>query len=245
MRSYLSQIFQEGPKDDGFFPRFQILVWPDTSSDWRLVDRPPNNLALAMVEKIFSRLANLSADDPIRLRFAADAQELFFVWLGELERKLRDPNALQSPMVAHLAKFRGLMPKLAGLFELADRVAGDQELSDGVIITLDHARQAAAFCQYLESHARRVYSCVVSPEIRAARELARHIEKGDLPQIFTTRTVYFKGWTGLDNSQAARGALTVLEDSGWLRRNAQEASSGGRPSESWIINPKVVRHERE
>ena len=118
--------------------------------------------------------------DPIRFRFGADAQELFFVWLGELERELRDPNALQAPMVAHLAKFRGLMPKLAGLFALADRVAGDQELNEGVTITLDHARQAAAFCEYLKSHARRVYSCVISPELRAARELARHIEKGDL-----------------------------------------------------------------
>jgi hypothetical protein len=245
LRNYLCQVFKEGPKDDGLFPRFQILVWPDTSGQWRSVDRPPNNLALAMAEKIYSRLANLSADDPIRLRFNPDAQELFFDWLGELERKVRDPNALQPPMVAHLAKFRGLMPKLAGLFALADRVADDQELNERVIISLDHARQAAAFCQYLESHARRVYSCVVSPEIRAARELARHVERGDLPEVFTTRIVYFKGWSGLDNPEAARSALTILEDAGWLRRNGPEPSSIGRPCESWTISPKVVPHGRE
>ena len=38
-------------------------------------------------------------------------------------------------------------------------------------------RQAAAWCEYLESHAQRVYSCVVTPQLRAARELAEKIKK--------------------------------------------------------------------
>jgi hypothetical protein len=75
--------------------------------------------------------------------------------------------------------------------------------------------------------------------------LARHLEKGDLPEAFTTRIVYFKGWSGLDNPEAARSALTILEDAGWLRRNEQPLSSIGRPCESWTINPKVVPHGRE
>jgi Protein of unknown function (DUF3987)/Domain of unknown function (DUF3854) len=245
LRSYLSQIFEEGPKDDGLFPRFQILVWPDTSSHWRLVDRPASNLALAMAEKVYSGLANLSDDNPIRLRFDPDAQELFFAWLRELECVVRDPNVLQPPMIAHLAKFRGLMPKLASLFALADGIAYEQAVKQDAVITLSHARQAAAFCEYLKSHAQRVYSCVISPEIRAARELARHVERGDLPDGFTTRVVYFKGWSGLGNPEAARAALAILEDAGWVRRNGQDTTSVGRPSESWTINPKLVTRGRE
>lgn len=97
-------------------------------------------------------------------------------------------------MIGHLSKYRSLMPSLAALFEIADRVADDGHLDDEVSVNVDHASQAVAFCAYLESHARRVYSCMVSPESRAAHELARHISNGDLQATFTTREIYLKGW---------------------------------------------------
>ena len=40
LRWFLSQAFNGGRGDDGLFQRFQILVWPDPPSDWRLIDRP-------------------------------------------------------------------------------------------------------------------------------------------------------------------------------------------------------------
>ncbi|MFZ3330885.1 MAG: hypothetical protein WA197_09660 [Candidatus Acidiferrales bacterium] len=97
-----------------------------------------------------------------------------------------------------------------------------------------------AFCRYLESHANRVYSCLISPESRAAVELARHISNGQFPDKFTTREVYLKGWSGLDLPEKARNALAVLEDAGWVRRGENVPSpTGGRPSETWIANPKL------
>ena len=69
-------------------------------------------------------------------------------------------------MQHYLAKYRSLMPSLALLFELADD--GRDKIS------LQHAKQAAAWCDYLESHARRIYSMIVSPERQAANELGRH-----------------------------------------------------------------------
>ena len=133
------------------------------------------------------------------------------------------------------------MPSFAGLFELAHRAsAGD--LDDKVLITLEHAQQAAQLCVYLESHAMRVYSCAVSPERRAARELARHVQNGDLGCRFTTREVYFKGWSGLGDPDCARSALQLLEDAEWIRREAVVPSpAGGRPSEVWAVNPKVMQ----
>jgi putative DNA primase/helicase len=230
-----------GPNDDGLFQRFQFTVWPDPAREWKLIDRPPNAAALAAAEKVYSQLSNLSADDPIRMRFGREAQELFCTWLTGLETRIRT-ESLAPCLVAHLSKFRSLMPTLAALFELADTaVAGDMnaELS----IVLDHARQAAALCDYLESHARRVYSCVISPECRAARELARHIQAGDLSDTFATRTVYLKGWAGLETPEQVRAALYLLEDAAWVRRaESGSSSSGGRPSELWIVNPRVVCH---
>jgi hypothetical protein len=111
-----------------------------------------------------------------------------------------------------------------------------------VTVGLDHAKQATVFCEYLESHARRVYACIISAETRAARELADHIRARDLSAEFKTRDVYLKGWSTLDIPERARGALTILQDAGWVRRAEYSGSpTGGRPSEIWIVNPKVIR----
>jgi hypothetical protein len=241
LRSYLGDALAGGPTDDGLFQRFQILVWPDTQPEWHLVDRKPDGSAREQVTRIFTVLADLSSDSPVYMRFAPDAQALFYDWWAELEKKIRGENGLHPAIVSHLAKYRSLMPTLAGLFELADCVAEGKELTD-IRISLDHARQAAAFCGYLESHAHRVYACLVSPEIGAARELAEHIVAGHLKEVFTTRDVYNKGWAGLDLPDRARAALRLLEDSDWLRQIERlEPAASGRPSELWEVNPKAVQ----
>lgn len=244
LRGYLSEVLEGGPTDDGLFQRFQILVWPNPPTNWRLVDRSPNGAALVAAEKVYSQLANLSADVPVRMRFDSDAQYLFNEWWTALESRLRDVSTLTPSLAAHFAKYRSLMPTLAGLFELAD-VAAAGNLSAEFRVNLDHARQAAAFCDFLTSHARRVYACVITPECRASRELARHIRARDVPEAFTPRSVYLRGWSGLDTPERVRGALLLLEDAGWVRRiESTHCRTGGRPSEDWMVNPKAVRHEK-
>jgi hypothetical protein len=241
LRSYLSPALVGGPSDDGLFQRFQIMVWPDPPREWKLVDRPPNNTALAVAEKVFNALSGLSIEKPIDACFAPDAQKLFFKWWTELECEVRGESGIHPAMLAHLSKYRSLMPSLALLFALADLAAVDAPIAAGMSVGLDHARQAAAYCAYLESHAKRVYACVVSPETAAVRDLARHIKRGDLSELFTTRDVYFRGWSGLDSPEHVRAALDLLEDAAWVRKVEPPTSrSGGRPSEAWIVNPKVT-----
>jgi putative DNA primase/helicase len=45
LRSYLVDAIKDGPGNDGLIQRFQLLVWPDTSTDWTYVDRAPNAAA--------------------------------------------------------------------------------------------------------------------------------------------------------------------------------------------------------
>jgi hypothetical protein len=243
LRSYLADTLAGGPTDDGLFQRFQILVWPDTHPEWRLVDRKPDGAARERVTRIFTVLADLSSDSPVYMRFAPDAQALFYEWWAELEGKIRGGDCgLHPAVVSHLAKYRSLMPTLAGLFELADCAANGEELATPLPISLEHARQAAAFCGYLESHATRVYACLTSPEIGAARELAQHLGAGHLEEIFSTRDIYNKGWAGLDLPDRARAALRLLEDSDWVRQvEPSEAPKPGRPSELWVVNPKALK----
>jgi putative DNA primase/helicase len=234
LRSYLADALHDGPLNDGLLQRFQVLVYPDISTDWRYVDRAPRREAISSSQLMYHRLAHLDAAQPLRFRFDGDSQELFVAWLTDLEGKLRDVG-LHPALASHLAKYRSLMPSLALLFELAD---------DGRDkILLQHAKQAAAWCDYLESHARRIYSMIVSPEKQGATELGRHLAAGwkGAEGMFTVRDVYRNEWRNLTTPEAVRRVLAILEDAGWVRLPEMQCGREGRPSEIYAINPKVGR----
>jgi putative DNA primase/helicase len=246
LRSYLAETLRDGPGNDGLMQRFQLSVWPDMPSNWEYVDRAPDPVAEQRVRHVFRELTRLDSAQPLRFRFAPDAQELFIDWLTELEAKLRS-NELHPALISHLSKYRSLMPSLATLFELADLAS--IEGFDGAslakkinFVCLDHTRQAAAYCDYLESHARRIYSCVTTPQMRTAQELAGKIKarKVGADGFFTTREVYLKGWSGLDTPESVKLAVEVLKDAGWIREASSEPGpSGGRPPIRYAVNPKL------
>jgi hypothetical protein len=245
LRSYLVDALQDGPGNDGLIQRFQLLVWPDTDPTWTYIDRPPDPVTQRQIAQIFRTLVGLGSGNPLHFRFAPDAQLLFVEWLTELESKVR-ANDLHPALTSHLSKYRSLMPSLALLFELADRAASGALSSQtaDLFVSLEHARQAAAFCAYLESHARRIYACLTTPQMRAAQELAEKTKsnKVGVNGIFTLRDVYLKGWSGLDTPELARVAVQVLADTGWVREAPGESSpSGGRPTARYQVNPKVRR----
>ena len=138
------------------------------------------------------------------------------------------------------------MPALALLFELAGRAIEDsldfETSPQDAVVSLHHTKLAAAWCDYLESHAKRIYSCVTTPQMRAARELADKIKKRKLciTGSFSCREVYTKGWSGLDTAEAVRLAVDVLQDAGWLRElDSEPGPLGGRPSNRYAVNPRV------
>jgi len=235
LRGYLAESMSDGPSNDGLLQRFQVLVYPDTPGSFYYVDRKPRADAIAGVRRLYDAITRLDALHPLQFHFAPDAQELFIEFLTELEGKVRN-NELHPALESHLAKFRSLMPSLALLFELADQRVQT--------VSLEHARQAAAFCDYLESHARRVYSMIVSAERQGAAELGRRLTQGwkRSEGVFTVRDIYQNDWRGLETPNKVRLVLPILEDANWIRCVPQEVNSlGGRPSERYAINPKAGR----
>lgn len=231
LRAYLTDTLRDGPSNDGLIQRFQLLVWPDVKKEWSYRDRTPNAGAMKAAENVYRRITGMSADNPLRLKFAPDAQALFVAWLSDLEIRLRADDA--SPfMLAHLSKYRKLMPALSLLFSLAD---GSLEA-----VGLHHAQQAADWCEYLAHHARRIYASRISPERLAAIALARKLQKGWKRDsgTFTIRDVYSNDWSGLGTPDEARAAVRVLEDAGWVRPEKPKSETG-RPSEVYAINPKI------
>jgi len=179
LHSYMADALCDGPTNDGLIQRISVCVWPDLDS-WEYVDRAPNPVAEELTARVFRKLAEMGAENPARLRFATDAQELFVEWLTDLEAKIRRDEH-HPAIIAHLSKYRKLMPVLALLFELADRASSEgfegSSLGNSLnFVSLDHAKQAAAFCEYLESHLPRIYSGIVTPQMHAAQELARKIK---------------------------------------------------------------------
>lgn len=132
----------------------------------------------------------------------------------------------------HLTKYRSLMPSLALLFHLIDVAAGEATGQ----VTGKAAIMAAEWCDYLESHARRIYGLIGDISTRAAGELAKKIKKGMLPDGFTLRDVYRRCWHLLDKKEIAQGAVDELTEAGWLRKSISEV---GKTTTVYSINPKI------
>jgi hypothetical protein len=139
---------------------------------------------------------------------------------------------------AHLAKYRSLMPSLALLFHLLEVVDG---IASGPV-SMQAARMAVAWCEFLETRARRVYQAVTEHGLFAASALAKHIREGGLPSPFTARDVYRNGWAGLSDPEDVKAAAEVLEDLGWIR--AERLPTVGRPRSQYHINPHLNRKEK-
>ncbi|MGA3212505.1 MAG: YfjI family protein [Terriglobales bacterium] len=233
-RAFLNGALGDGPNNDGLLQRFQVLVYPDIPSSWKNVDRLPDRAALERTIETYRRLTAIEPGTLRAFRFGPEAQELFNCWLEELETtKLRNAE-LHPALVGHLAKYRKLMPALSLLFHLADGGATEA-------VSLAHAQMAAAWCEYLESHARRLYAMIISPERQAAAELGRRLKAGwkRAEGMFTVRELYRKEWRGLSTPEEARRVLPLLEDVGWVRPAEIAAGETGRRAELWLINPGV------
>jgi hypothetical protein len=240
---YVYQATQGEKGDDGLLQRFQVLVWPDPPPTWRNVDRWPDTVAKNRAYEVFKRLdalapADLGASDEdeesiATVRFTEEAQEVFDRWRDELESRLRTeelPPALES----HLAKYRSLMPSLALVFQLIEYVDGSGE---GGTVGPRPALQAAAWCEYLETHATRLYSSAENPSIEGARVLLDRMRKGEVSEGDSTRSVYRKHWTKLSTPEEVSGACGVLEEFGWLR--IEVIKTGGRSATRLRLHPSL------
>ena len=227
--------------NDGMVQRFQLLVYPDEPADWKLIDDLPDRPARDRATVIFRALAEMDfrqagaeGEDEERPFFHFDpaAQNLFYEWLTELESKIRSE---ESPLLCeHFAKYRSLMPSLALVFHLVGVAGG---ASHGPV-TAQAAAMAADWVDYLETHARRIYSLTLDAGPRSAAALAAKIEEGKVNDGFTARDVYKNHWQILDDPELVAGACDELESLGWIRKETI-LQTGGRPKVKFFINPKI------
>lgn len=254
----------KGLGNDGLIQRFQLMVYPDPIQ-WRFVDRAPNTLARDVVYAMFEQVDSLTAWDLECMgarpadtfnkrpyfRFSQPAYQYYEEWVTQLET-VKIASEEHTIICEHLSKYNKLMPALALLFHVIDGL----EMGHVGDVTLRAAEMAAEWCNYLESHARRVYSLVIQNNQRAAAILAEKImqmgknstDKTDKTPTdadwvvsgFTARQVIRRNWKGLTTPEAVQNAIEILVEDHWLwMQNIPATVHGGRPTQRYWINPKA------
>jgi putative DNA primase/helicase len=242
---YLRAAVRGGAGDDGLVQRFQLAVYPDVPPHWRNVDRPPDEAAVQKVDELFRACSKI---DPIAigatewsrglhaLHFSPEAQAIFDDWRARLEIRLRSGE--EAPIfMAHLGKYKSLVPALATIFHVADVVMG--EAAPGPI-SAAAVNLGIRWAVFLEEHARRVYGLALARGEAAAKGLSKKLLARALPTPFTAREVYHRGWAGLTDPDEVREGLELLEDLGWVASEpGTKSAKGGRPSLRYFPNPAI------
>jgi hypothetical protein len=149
-------------------------------------------------------------------------------------------------IASHLGKYPKLMTASALLFEPAERAVASFEGFEGLQgdgrVSYEHPCQAINRYFYLETHARRIYSCTGTPEKCSTVELAKHLRNRKIGKNgnFTLREVTQKDWHALTNAKAVTRAIAILERAGQIRDVTKKPGpKGGRPSSRFEANPRI------
>jgi len=231
---------------DGLMQRFQLAVWPDRVAEYAHVDEWPNAEAKNRAYRIIECLDEITIRDErfrnredsyIYLRFDDNAQELFDAWYTDLQQRIRASH-LDPAYVSHLAKYGSLFASLALIFHLVD-VACGQQIPD---VSLDAAKMALNWIEYLEGHAKKIYGLQVAEAGERVKRLAEKLEAGKVESGFQVRHIQQRRWAGLTKAADIYEVLNILVDCNWLEVRQEEGLiRGARPKTRYAINPKVIR----
>ncbi|GAA5099683.1 YfjI family protein [Bartonella acomydis] len=230
------QAIQRGINDDGLLQRFQMIVWPDDTKDWQLVDRPPNQEGWQKYESVFHSFRDKrlgSPEQPLIMRFMPKAQEKFYEWLENLHREAKGGHFSES-LQSHVLKMPKTIASLALIFELLD--SGRFEIGLYAITT------ALRWEKYLISHVKRLYA---AGDRLTAERAKLIVERCDcLSDVFTLRDIHQRSWTSLKDNEAVKQALELLCRCNYIRAISENNSSkSGRPTIRYEWHPLVKSYK--
>ena len=244
--------------DDGLIPRFSMFAWPD-EIDSTNFDEIENDLMKERFRRAARRLAMMK-EKSINLHFDPEAQILFFDWLIRLTEKIKSETNLGKR--SHLNKYRGGLPKIAGLLQLIDLVSTinpnsvravnldtgaatigpvEPDFSGSHLIDVEHLQMAISLMEYLESHMQRAYGSIRTPVQQIESLLARELQAGKIQDGFSARDINRTLWGGRKKPDTVEMALEGLAEKHWVRHYvAPVGATGGRPCTRYEINPAVT-----
>lgn len=242
-----------GYENDGFVQRLQVAVYPDKAA-WEYIDNYPDHVAKNKAFDLIRIIADANfkeisydADEYNKFpytRFNTQAQEIFKQWLINWETNVI-PNE-SGLLLEHFTKYRSLMPSLALVFHVINHYDDlrNIETSEKALVSAEAATMAVRWCEYLMSHARRIYGLLDTAHTAAATELLRHLKTGALKDGFKAREVQQKGWSNLTSSDTIEAALAELVRCCWLHevQPAPRAGVGRREASHYLIHPTLLQN---
>lgn len=242
----LEHLRTQRENNDGMFQRFGLLVFPDETG-WEWSNIPANDRAKKAAFDVFDELASFDpiawgaepATDFVKfptLAFDEESQALFVEWLTEL-RTVRIPSEPNPLVQEHLGKYDGLFCQLALTFHCIERATGGARIQVGI----DSAMLAAAWCEFLEAHARRVYGLLQHDGFEGAYQLSLKITEGAVGDGFTARDIRRNRWRALATADEVDDAIRILVKREWIRPHhvGGTGPGSGRPTNKYDINPTV------
>lgn len=238
LQNYIRQATRGGINDDGLMQRFQLLVWPDISSDWVDIDRYHDHKAFDDAMDAFLRLRDLKPTDvqartnfsgtTAYLQFDTDAQVRFIVARSQFEIAVRSGQS-HTALEAHYSKYPRMIAALALVIHLVDGGVGP--------VSLEAVNKAIKWTIYLGKHAQRAYGAADNAAAQSAKALSEKIKEGKIKTGFTARVVQRKQWQYLSTKEDVEHALEWLIDNGWIK--CEEKIGIGRSSKVYTVNPKI------
>lgn len=148
-------------------------------------------------EAVFCNIHDLARElvKPVYFTFSNDAQDMFREWVEEIMTEARIPN-LAPVLQSHFIKMQKTVASLALIFELVGH--GHD------VIGAKATARAIEWANYLKSHAVRLYSIGSQMAENGARLILER--RAQLPECFTPRQIYRKGWVGLADTEAAEAS---------------------------------------
>jgi len=240
-----------GYENDGCVQRFQLAVYPDKPL-WEYVDEYPEKAARDTAYAVIQKIAELDFHEIAYVaneynsysftNFDNEAQPVFIDWLIHLETKIL-PNE-SGLLLEHFAKYRSLMPSLALIFHVIDYANNLTTANETGkhLVSKQAAEMAVKWCEYLATHARRIYGLLDTVHVAAAKELAKRLKNNDLTDGFKVRNIQQKQWSNLTTHELVQAAANELVERDWLKEVEPAPKTSGRPEAvTYRINPKIFK----
>jgi hypothetical protein len=239
------QIAEDGA-DDGFFERFGLICFPDLP-DWQGVrDAPPERDYKDLVMGACARLADkdwptVLGDRP--MVFEDSAQAAFLDWYDRhMAERVATKAARDRADHGFMSKGPGLVLRLAIVIHLFRWSCG--EFDSAGVVDLASLKSAVGI---FDTHCVPMYGrvCHDFAQVRAqsgAERIAAMIIEKKMDRV-RFGDVTKRKWPGLREREDVLKALAALEDIDWLLHPGMGRSGpkGGRPTDAWLVNPKVHR----
>ncbi len=241
LKRYVADSFGLG-SSDGFLARF-LMVWPDNFGTFTFTDQYPNSDARKAVNALFKALDEADfpkfgakvipdSDEPPYFRLEPEAYEVFKDFLTTAMQRMRRDGFGDAA-----DEFTGKLGKVFGSIALILHLTMvvHEGLSAGQVGERA-ALMAAAWCDFLEAHWRKVLS--LAKQASPAAMLAERIKRGDVHDGMTVRDLARKQWAGLSSETRIQEALDEFTGLDWIRIESLE--TGGRAARVVRVNPGLT-----